>query len=64
MCRRVSQKENILEEVVQLEAMLLPKSFAVLVESVKKPATVVTSDQPFLIEEPVPARCLPVLPLK
>ena len=46
-----------------LKAMLLPKSFAVLVEPVKKPATVVTSDQLFLIQEPVPARHLPVLPL-
>ena len=52
------------QRFARLESMLLPKSFAVLVEPVKKPATVVTSDQPFLIQEPVPARCVPVLPLK
>ena len=59
-----SLDEKWFQRFAQLEAMLLLKSFAVLVEPVKKPATVVTSDQPFLIQEPVPARCLPVLPLK
>ena len=59
-----SLDERWSQRFAQLEAKLLPKSFAVLVEPVKKPAVVMASDQPFLIQEPVPARCLSVLPLK
>ena len=36
------------ERFARPEAMLLSKTFAVLVEPVKKPSSVVTSDQPFL----------------
>ena len=35
------------QRFARLEAMLLSKSFAVMVESVNKPAAVVTSEQPF-----------------
>ena len=35
------------EHFARLEAMLLSKTFAVPVEPVKKPSSVVTSDQPF-----------------
>ena len=39
--------EKWLEHFARLEAMLLSKMFAVPVEPVKKPSSVVTSDQPF-----------------
>ena len=45
------------ERFARLEAMLLSKTFAVPVEPVKKPSSVVTSDQPFLILEPPPVAC-------
>ena len=42
-----SLDEKWFERFARLEAMLLSKSFAVPVEPVKKPSSVVTSDQPF-----------------
>ena len=40
-------QENWGERFARLEAMLLSKMFAVPVEPVKEPSSVVTSDQPF-----------------
>ena len=40
------------QRFARLEAMLLSKSFAILVVLVKKPAAVVTSEQPFLPHSP------------
>ena len=45
------------ERFARLEAMLLSKMFAVPVEPVKKPSSVVTSDQPFLILKPPTGAC-------
>ena len=49
--------EKCTERSSRLEAMLLSKAFAVPVEPVRKPPSVVTSDQPFLILEPPPVAC-------
>ena len=49
--------EKWTERFARLEAMLLSKTFAVPVELVKKPPSVVTSDQPFLILAPPPVAC-------
>ena len=49
--------EKSAERFARLEAMLVSKTFAVPVEPVKKPSSVVTSDKPFLILEPPPVAC-------
>ena len=49
--------KKLSQRFARLEAMLLAKSFAVPVEPVKKPSSVMTSEQPFLILLPVPVQC-------
>ena len=48
------------ERFARLEAMLISKTFAVHVEPVKKPSSVVNSDQPFLILE-IPTVAFPLV---
>ena len=42
-----SQDDKWSQRFARLEVILIAKSFVVLVEPVKKPAAVVTTDQPF-----------------